>query len=166
MNSLLLFITFVSVFCINFGYEIPEPLRSSLLALHDHCMEETKASVPILQECINGQIPNDRDAMCYLYCMVSQSTYDLEQRFQWVKEIKHEISHDIHNWKSHVSKECDAKIGELYNISKIIKFKIIILTGHDDKCLEGWQRVNCYLQTHNDTMEYCLLFMFQDKYLK
>lgn len=38
-------------------------------------------------------------------------------------------------------------------------------TDHDDKCDEAWQKVNCYLKTHNDTIEYCLLFMFQDKYL-
>uniref|UniRef100_A0A336N7E4 CSON008183 protein n=1 Tax=Culicoides sonorensis TaxID=179676 RepID=A0A336N7E4_CULSO len=129
-------------------YEIPEAVKKSLLALHDKCIEQTDASIAHLQKCRTGYIPEDHDAKCYLDCMLSQSNqYDLEKHFQWIEGIKHEINDDIHKWKSHVNDECDMNI------------------DHHDKCEEAWQKVNCYLKTHNDTMEYCILFMFQEKYL-
>lgn len=102
----------IAITSLSFGYEIPEAVRKSLLALHDKCMAETNASVPHLQKCKQGYIPEDHDAKCYLHCMISQSTVDLEQRFQWIAGVKHEISQDIHNWKSHVNQECDLKISE------------------------------------------------------
>lgn len=112
MNFHSILFLIVVVFQVTSGYEIPEATRKSLLALHDKCMEETGASVPHLQKCKNGYIPEDHDAKCYLHCMISQSTVDLEERFQWIAGVKHEISQDIHNWKSHVNEECDMKISE------------------------------------------------------
>lgn len=111
MKFRVFYLLFVAV-TLSVAYEIPEAVRNSLLTLHDKCMEQTGASVAHLQKCKTGYIPEDHDAKCYLHCMISQSTVDLEQRFQWIAGVKHEISHDIHNWKSHVNQECDLKISE------------------------------------------------------
>lgn len=97
---------------LTFGYEIPEALRQSLLILHDKCMEETGASVPHLQKCKDRYIPEDPDVKCYLHCMISEATVDLEERFQLIHGVKHDISQDIHDWKTHVNRECDLKISE------------------------------------------------------
>lgn len=104
---------FLSIFVLTGScYHIPEESKKALLQLHDKCMEETKASIPHLQKCIDRHIPEDADAKCYLHCMISQSTVDLEGRFAMIDGVKHELSQDVHDWKTHVNRECDMKIGK------------------------------------------------------
>uniref|UniRef100_A0A336N1H3 CSON008182 protein n=1 Tax=Culicoides sonorensis TaxID=179676 RepID=A0A336N1H3_CULSO len=126
------------------SFEIPQLIRESMINLHDKCIEKTGAKLENLRKCKELYIPDDQASKCYLDCMIGNIDIDLEEKLAHIETIKHEINADIHDLVHHVRKECDAKI------------------HFDDKCEESWQRANCHLKAHDDSIEFCLLLMFRD----
>uniref|UniRef100_A0A336MGP6 CSON012126 protein n=1 Tax=Culicoides sonorensis TaxID=179676 RepID=A0A336MGP6_CULSO len=138
MNLFIFFTSILISIQLTLGFDIPEPIRESMSALHKMCIEKTGASLEHIHKCSDNQIGDDADAKCYIACLNENVNLDLNRKIAEIQTVDHEMSDDIHRVVDHVKKECDDdyfdKIGG---------------------CEGPWQKANCHLKAHKDVQHFC-----------